>query len=311
MLKCVAFDIGGTKVSSAVVDSSFNLLDYARVPVPKQRSSLANFIVSVVSNYKLKHRDINGVSISIPGFVNNKGRIVFAGGSLAFLKGFNLKSYLEKRLSLPVFLLNDANAFVLAEALFGAGKNKNIVLGIIWGSGIGSGLVVNKTLYTGAHGFASELGHVVVDNSVTSGPVCACGFRGCAESFAGGKSIVRNYKRLLGKPSLNVSTPQIMLSSDKTSRIVYNNALDALAKALFIGVNLYDPDVIVVGGGLSNLPKKVFDDLQSRLDKLLSMGLYDLAKLRVRIVKNKISDGGLLGAAIMYFDSFSVIKRKY
>jgi glucokinase len=161
-----------------------------------------------------------------------------------------------------VRVLNDANAFALAEARCGAGRGAQVVLGLTLGTGVGGGIVIGGRLHTGAHGFAGEVGHVSLERD---GPPCACGNRGCLETFVGNRAIVARYLELSGGPSARVLegaggrveaiTPeaihQAALAGEAAARATFQRTGEILGIALAGLANVLDPDVIVLGGGVS------------------------------------------------------------
>ncbi|VVB60316.1 N-acetyl-D-glucosamine kinase [uncultured archaeon] len=236
---------------------------------------------------------INGVGISMPGFTDKKGKVIFGGGTLTSLVGVNLKKELEDRTKFPVFIENDANCFALAEAVHGAGKRYNAVLGVIWGTGIGGGLVINKKIYSGAFKDSLEFGHMVIDPNLTSGPKCGCGHYGCLEMLASGKNISRRYYELGGKIK-NAGAREVYLSSEPAAKKAISDAIHYLGLGLADMVDAFNPEVIVMGGSVSRFPPAVYGRLKKEIKKY---ALPVLAK-NILLVRYKISaDEGILGAA--------------
>ena len=165
----IGIDVGGTKIEGAIVDNNGKIYSSKRIPTQSDKGSnqiIRNIIDVVNSLMNNSNMNIKGIGVSLPGFVDDSGKIVFGGGTLTSMKGVNLKNKLEKKLNLPVFIENDANCFALAEAVYGAGKKSKVVLGIIWGTGIGGGIVINKRVYSGSYGGAGEFGHIVIDPTI-------------------------------------------------------------------------------------------------------------------------------------------------
>lgn len=298
-MKCIAFDVGGTKISAAIVDDKGKLTNHIRAPIISNKKDLLTRLDSMIIELRANNPKLEGIAISIPGFVDKSGVILFGGGNLTCLENFNLKKYLEKKNKLPVFIENDANCFTLAESKFGIGKNYDVVLGIIWGTGIGSGLVYEGKLFKGAHGVASEVGHIVIDSTIKSDFICHCGFKGCVESFSGGKSISRRFYSLTKK---DLTTSEILKSKDPFAMKVTKEAIDSLAKGLVIAINLYDPSCIVLGGGISKSSVNIYHVLQKTVNKLLAEGIGKYVKRNIKIFKHTFfDDAGLVGASILLF----------
>ncbi len=236
---------------------------------------------------------ITGVGISMPGFTDKKGKVIFGGGTLTALVGINLKKELEERVKFPVFIENDANCFALAEAVHGAGKRHNIVLGVIWGTGIGGGLVIERRIYSGAFKDGLEFGHMVIDPMINSGARCGCGQYGCLEMLASGKNISRRYYEFGGKIK-NAGAREVYLSREPAAKKAIADAVHYLGIGLADLVDAFNPEIIVMGGSVSRFPNSVYGRLKKEVRK------YALPMLtkNLRIVRYKISaDEGILGAA--------------
>lgn len=192
----IAIDLGGTKIQGCLVDGNGRIRLSKRVPtgVRRGKKAIIENVVCMVDFLKSSEKGkIAGVGISLPGIVDDRGVVVFGGGSLSCLKGENLKKEIEKRTDFQVFLENDAKCFALAEATYGAGKGCGVVAGVIWGTGIGGALVIDKKIFRGSIGGAGEIGHIIVNGNLKSCPRCGCGQRGCLEMMASGKNIARKY----------------------------------------------------------------------------------------------------------------------
>jgi glucokinase len=296
-MKCaIGVDFGGTKIEGSIISERGAVKDTYRVPTQasKGRKQIINNIVTVIQHLKSKRR-VAGVGISMPGFIDHTGKVVFGGGTLTSLQGVNLKKELERRVKLPVFIENDANCFALAEAAYGAGKKHRVVLGVIWGTGIGSGIVIDKHVFSGSFGGAGEFGHIVIDPTITKGPKCGCGQRGCLEILASGKNIMRRYKKAKGKIP-NANPRQIYFSNERVAKQVIADAVHYLGIGLATAVNILNPGVIVLGGGVSKLPKPVYGRLKKEVKKY---ALPSLTK-KLKVLRHSISDAaGTIGAAAL------------
>lgn len=295
----IGIDFGGTKIEGSVVNSKGKISLTKRIPTPscnKGKEQIIKGIISVINYLKKEsNKKIKGIGISLPGFVDGYGKIVFGGGTLTCLVRTNLKKEIEKKVRLPVYIENDANCFALAEATYGAGRKQKVVVGVIWGTGIGGGLVVDKQIYSGAFGGASEFGHMVIDPEVKKGPKCGCGQRACLEMLSSGKNISRLYKQRGGKIK-NANPRQIYDSKEAVSKKIINDAIHYLGIGLATLVNVFNPDVIVLGGGVSNLPLPVY----TRIKKEVKRYALPILTKSLKIRKHSISDSsGILGAAAL------------
>ncbi len=192
------------------------------------------------------------IGIGIPGTISaTHGRVKNA--NTTELNGRPLRADLEARLGLPVLCENDANCFALAEALHGAGKGKRCVFGVILGTGVGGGIVLDGRIWRGAQGIAGEWGHMALE---PAGPPCYCGRRGCVETILSGPGLVRSYEALGGtrRTAAEIWARGKGSADDPLARRAVEEYLARFGAALAQVINLLDPDAIVLGGGVSNSP---------------------------------------------------------
>jgi len=243
-------------------------------------------LVDSVGNLALENP---AVGLGAPGFVDPKTGAV-GSSNLRPLSFKPFQDDLQKRLGMPVRVVNDANCFALSEALHGAGKGYGMVLGIILGTGMGGGLVLDGKLWSGSQGIAGEWGHATVN---PEGPACYCGRRGCQELYLSGTGIQRMYRERTGS---DLGVQQIFEASQEGSDAdavqVMEIFLETFGQALGNLVMSLDPDVIVIGGGVSNLPILYKEGLQ-RVSAQVFQG-----RQNIRIVQNQLGDSsGVYGAA--------------
>lgn len=282
----IGLDIGGTKIEGAVVDSKgkTHLKKRLKTEVHKGKKQVLKNIKSVIE-YLLKNSNkrIKRIGVAIPGFADSSGKIVFTGPNIKPLFNINLKKEL-KSYKLPLVIENDANCFALAESLYGAGKKHRVVLGIIWGTGVGLGIVINKKIFSGSIGGAGEFGHTILNPETKYGTV---------ELLSSGKNIVRIYKNKKGKIK-NPSAKDISDSKEKIAKKVINNAVHYLGLGLANLTNLFNPDIIVIGGGISNLPNKFYLQLKKEVKK---HAIPALTKNLIITKYKLLHNSGMLGAA--------------
>lgn len=257
-----------------------------RVP----RKEVLGIICSLIE--ELKHGvHIKGIGISIPDVITKEGSI--AGTSkIGALGNFALGKYLTTKFKCKVKVANDADCFALGEQKVGAGKCHQNVIGIIWGTGIGAGIILDGNIFSGTTGSAGEFGHNIVD---PQGPKERIGLRGTVEAFAAGPNIVRNYIAAGGRMK-DPDPRKIFDSKEPKARKIMKLSLDRLAIGIASLMNILNPEIIVIGGGLSNLP--AYRQLNSLTKKYTIDGL----RKNVKIVKNKLGDSaGVYGAAALVF----------
>jgi fructokinase len=293
----VALDIGGTKIEGALFNEKFRALRRKRVYLPREtgdpevhlpRREVLDLVRRLVDELRTKKK-IEGVGVCIPNVVAADGSLLGACKIVA-LSNFPLAVRLKNQLRCDVFVANDADCFALAEALLGAGAGYRNVVGVIYGTGIGSGIVLDGKIYAGSTGSAGEFGHNV---AASRGRIDAQGIAGSVESFAGGADLVRNYIDAGGRMK-DPDPARIFASREPTARRVRAAAIDALARGLAGLMNVLNPGVFVLGGGQSHMP--VYRELTRQ-----TRG-YTIPALRrhVKIVKNKLGDdAGVYGAALL------------
>jgi fructokinase len=240
----IGIDLGGTKIEALALDRGGREVFRKRVPTP--RGDYAATIRAVAS--LVREAGDGSVGVGIPGALSRLTGLVKNANS-TWLIGRPLKEDLENALGRAVRIENDANCFALSEAVDGAGKGARVVFGVILGTGVGGGIVVDGKVVTGANAIAGEWGHNPLP-APTSGdlphPNCYCGRIGCIETYLSGPGLARDHEQTTGERR----TPEeiVSLGNESLSRYV-----ERLARSLAGVINVLDPDVIVLGGGMSNM----------------------------------------------------------
>jgi len=257
----IGVDYGGTKIEAIAIAPDGQELSRRRIATPRHdyAGSLTAIARIVAEVKELSGLHAEPVGIGIPGAVGADGK-VFNGNS-TWLIGRELASDLQGLMGCVVQVANDANCFVLSEAIDGAGRGAKIVFGAILGTGVGGGLVIDGNMVEGASGMAGEWGHSplpIGDVEEFPGPECFCGRRGCVEQWLSGPGLEADYARDCAIPVGTGPRVQEILALAQEGEAQAESALlrhrRRLARALAGVVNVLDPDVIVLGGGVSNLP---------------------------------------------------------
>ena len=272
----VAIDLGGTKIRSIVVDADGHILGEDRRETDAhegQEPVLARLVASAYEAIAVSGAPFSallGVGVSAPGPVDFERGILYQPPNLPGWDAVPLATLLQARLGLPAFLENDANAAALGESRYGAGQGARHMIYLTISTGIGGGLVLDGRLYRGADGSAGELGHMTVDEN---GPPHACGQRGCLEVMASGTAIGRMAREAVGAGRSDVLAT-LAASVEELSAVEVDKAADAgdpaaleiLANAShYLGVgfanylNIFNPEVIVIGGGVSHIGRQLLD----------------------------------------------------
>jgi fructokinase len=252
----LGLDLGGTKTEIAALNAEGQIVYRERVASPRgdypaTLETIRNLVLSAEVELGAK----GTVGLAMPGAISPATGLVKNANS-TWLNGKPFDRDLEQALERPVRLANDANCFALSEAVDGAGADARVVFGVIAGTGIGGGIVVDRKLLTGPNAIAGEWGHNPLPWPTPDelpGPSCYCGKRGCNETWLSGPALGRIYAEMTGAL---LEPPQIAeraANGEKQAVALFESWLDRFARALASIVNILDPDVIVLGGGLSNM----------------------------------------------------------
>lgn len=258
----VGVDLGGTKIEGAVMDGAGAMLARRRVDTPsgdyaRTVGAVADLVDALSSEVaQAGWGEIAVLGVGAPGALSPASGLIKNANSTC-LNGRPLDRDLAQATELPIRLANDANCFALSEAIDGAGAGKSCVFGVILGTGVGGGIVVDGKPLVGLHAIGGEWGHNPLPDPgelETPGPDCYCGRRGCVEIWCSGPALTRDYREASGDPVTTVEEVVARAQDGEwTARKVLGRHLDRLSRALASVVNVLDPDVIVLGGGLSNM----------------------------------------------------------
>ncbi|HJT43859.1 MAG TPA: ROK family protein [Rhizomicrobium sp.] len=259
-------DLGGTKTEILALTGDGATPLRRRIATPKDYDSLLRAMVELVRGAESETGVQGSVGMAIPGS-ESFGTNVIKNANTTYLIGKPLRRDMEQALGRPVRLANDANCFALSEASDGAAAGAHTVFGIIAGTGVGGGVVVDGKVLDGAHGIAGEWGHIPLPaptlEEVTNAPPCYCGKRGCLEVWCSGPGLTADFKRITGREA---SAEQIAASDGQEERAAMDRWTDRMARGIATLVNILDPDVIVMGGGLSNI-ERLYPDLPPLVEK--------------------------------------------
>jgi fructokinase len=292
----IGIDLGGTKIEGIALTDGGEVAERRRVATPRDYDGSVEAIAGLVETIERAVGTRCSVGVGIPGALTAEGLVKNANST--WLIGRPLGRDLEIRLSRPVRLMNDANCFAISEAADGAGAGADVVFGVILGTGVGGGIVVRGECIGGANSIAGEWGHNPLpwmSPDEYPGAVCYCGKRGCVETFLSGPGFERDFAERAG---VAMAAPAIVASAaqgDSAAHAALGRYHDRLARALASVVNVLDPDVIVLGGGMSNLPR-----LAESTSGLLPRYVFSNT-VKTRIVLNIHGDSsGVRGAAWLW-----------
>ena len=284
----IGIDLGGTKTEGILLDDSLNVIQRTRVSTPQNNyQEIINQIISLVNDLSKNITNFT-VGICTPGAISKKTGML-KNSNTQCLIGKPLKEDLEKNLDKKVSMENDANCFAISEATMGSAKNHPFVFGVIMGTGVGGGIVIDGKIHQGRTNIAGEWGHHTLHQN---GNKCYCGKTGCVETYISGPGLEKRWEELSGKKEL---LPEIVKNLDSPQFGQWKEEfLDNFGTALANVIDILDPDVIVLGGGLSNIEFLYSDGIQNVYDKVFS-DLVDTP-----ILKNSLGDSaGVFGAALL------------
>lgn len=255
----IGIDLGGTKIEGVVIDADGQVRERTRVPTP--RGSYEGTLGAVAELVSCLEANISAccrVGIGMPGAVSPATGLIKNANSV-WLNGKPFVRDVERSLKRPVRVANDADCFTLSEATDGAGANGTTVFGVIIGTGTGGGIVVNRRLCSGPNAIAGEWGHNMLpwpqSTDEWPGPACYCGRTGCIETFLSGPGLERDYATASGHPLKTLEICSRAAGGDAIAEGALARYEHRLARGLASIINVLDPAVIVLGGGMSNLTR--------------------------------------------------------
>jgi fructokinase len=281
-------DLGGTKTEAILLDETQNVIERKRIPTPQDNyQEILNSISSLVLELSENISDFS-LGICTPGAISKQTGLI-KNSNTQCLIGKSLKEDLENKLEKKISMENDANCFTMAEATLGAAKDFDFVFGVIIGTGVGGGIVIDKKLYPGRTNIGGEWGHHTLHRN---GNQCYCGKTGCVETYLSGPSLENQWTKLTGD---SLPLPEILTKIDsEIGKKWKDEFLENFGFGLANVIDILDPDAIVLGGGLSNIDFLYTEGKESVYDKVFS-DLVDTP-----ILKNKLGDSaGVFGACML------------
>jgi fructokinase len=290
-------DLGGTKIEIVALDGEGRERLRQRVPTPSEDyGAILGAVAGLVRDAEARLGIARGaatVGIGTPGSVSRATGLLRGSNSVC-LNGKPIRQALETRLGQPVALANDANCFALSEATDGAGQGAAVVFGVILGTGVGGGIVVDGRVLDGPNGIAGEWGHNPLPwprDDERPGHACFCGRSGCIETFLSGPGLVRDHAKVAGEALTTRAIVERAAAGNGACAASLARYDERLARALAHVVNVLDPDVIVLGGGMSNL-----DRLYVNVPALWGAWVFS-DRVDTRLVRNAHGDSSVVRGA--------------
>ena len=296
----LGIDVGGTKCLALVVDDDGEVIDRRRVATPRGSSELAAALVDLVESFDRDPSSWRSIGLGVPGLVTPDGVIV-SSPNLPGVENFGVGEVVSERLGRVVPVDNDANCAARAEWRVGAARGVDEALIVTLGTGIGGGVVIGGRLVRGAHGFAGEIGHMVIE---AGGRLCACGRRGCWEQYASGTALRRLASEARergvewessGDDAVDVR--RAAEAGDRSALAIIDSFGDWIALGVATLCHVVDPDVVVIGGGVAHRADVVRDAVERHVgDHLYASHVRSSPEVRLARFGE---DAGALGAAFL------------
>lgn len=309
----IGIDLGGTNIKAGVVDEKFNIIAKAscktNLPRPAEEicADMAAVALKAVDIAKLSLDDIISVGIGTPGIANSATGIIEYSNNLGF-SNFPVVELMKTHIDKPCFVENDANAAAYGEFVAGAAKSANNAVCITLGTGVGGGIIIDGKIYSGFNFAGAEIGHSVID---VNGPLCTCGRHGCFEVFSSATGLIRMTKEAMennkdsllwkyfnedGKVSARTAF-NAMRDGDSTAQAVINDYIKYLACGITNTINIFQPEILCIGGGVCNEG----DPLLLPLKELVAKEVYtrNSPKNTEIVIAELGNDAGIIGAAFL------------
>jgi len=289
----IGIDLGGTKIEGIVIDADGKELYRKRIPTEREKGYehiLKN--IKTVYDTMANHieRKPHTFGIGTPGWVSRKTGLMSLSNTTC-MNGKPAKTDIEQTIGRPLEIQNDANCFAMAEAIYGAGKGHEMVFGVIMGTGCGGGIVYKGQVISGTQGLGGEWGHMSID---PNGPQCFCGKKGCVETYISGTWVQKHYEEKNGKKLSMKEIEAAYFAKDPAATETVQHMLKHFGIAVANLVTVLDPDIIVIGGGVSNF-KEIYTKGRDEVVKCTGK-----PHLETKIVQHKLGDSaGVIGAALI------------
>lgn len=252
MKKVIGIDIGGTKILGGVIGSNGDLIKFKETSTDAYlgRDHILKKLFGVLDD--LFDTDIEGIGIGSAGRINfNTGEVIYATDNLPGWTGINLKEIISQKYKTKTIVENDVNAAIIGENWVGSAKNYRDILMITLGTGVGGAIILDGRLIRGSHFSAAEIGHTIL---YPDGKRCNCGQNGCVEQYISGTAIYKRYNEIVGSNLVNSAKDvfDLYMKNDKMSKLVVDEFIKSLSLLIFNIRNFIDPEIIILGGGVTN-----------------------------------------------------------
>lgn len=312
----IGIDLGGTNISMGIVDGNYNIVQRSKVKTSVPRSeleicdSMMSLIHTTLCDMGMNIDEIESVGIGVPGSVNVKAGVVEHAPNL-FFHNWNLKKMMEDKIKKSIFIENDANAAVYGEYLAGSARGADSAIMITIGTGIGGGIILNGKIYYGCNFNGAELGHMVIHRN---GRECTCGRKGCFEKYASASGLIKTTKEALNRSGVktliwdlidnnieNIDSKTVfkaMRLGDELGKAIVNEYVLDLSCGLVNIINIFQPDVLCIGGGVSNEGEYLINPV---IEVISKERFSKTASKQVHVKRAELgNDAGIVGAAFLH-----------
>ncbi len=309
----VGIDLGGTNIVAGVVDENYSIIAKASTKTNRPRpekdiaDDMAKMAVQACENANISIDDVEWIGIGTPGIANSKTGIIEYSNNLGF-KNTPMVKYIQESINKPVFIENDANAAAYGEFVAGAAKGAKNAVCITLGTGVGGGIIIDGKIYSGSNFAGAEIGHTVIE---VDGAPCSCGRRGCFEAYSSATGLIRMTNEAIeehpdctmkkmadekGKVTARTSF-DAMRAGDKYAKAVVDKYIKYLAAGITNTINIFQPDILCIGGGVCNEG----DPLLLPVRELVKKEVYTRdSEKNTEVVLAKLgNDAGIIGAAFL------------
>lgn len=313
--KMIGIDLGGTTIKFGLISSTGEILQKTKRKTPRDKtfeeivSTIEEEVETILQSRELSKEKISGIGIGIPGVANADGEVVFANN--LFWKNKPLQKTLESRLKIPVKVGNDASYAGFGEFHFGAMKNTRNSILLTLGTGLGAGVIIDGKVFHGSHHFGTEIGHMIIGENFYN---CNCGNNGCLETFASATALIKYVTHLIEAgegsslentvkdPVKNLNAQQIFKAAEENDPVA-KKALNRFVHYLGIGIanliNIFDPEVIALGGGISESGDLFLEELRKKTKQLTYVKALNPTEIVIAELKN---DAGILGSGMFVLE---------
>jgi glucokinase len=290
----IGLDVGGTKIAAGTVDNKGKIVKKITLPTETKRGKKIILKNIITAASKVWLPGVSAIGVGMAGQCDFKNGVFLSGPNFPKnFKNINIEKFLSREFQVPVHLDNDARIFTLAESVFGAGRGFKNIIGLTLGTGIGGGIMIDGKILRGKNNTAGEIGHTTID--VSSSFRCSCGRLGHFESLASGTALVNFYKKTAKKNLNAFEIEKAALTGDEKAE----EAMLWLGKNLAAGLaslaQIFDPEIIILGGGISNVPAVILPALREFKKAVIYKSLKNTKIKRAKLGR----EAGIVGAALL------------